>query len=213
MSKLVANSVQLGQSLTTSQNFTLSVPSPEDGTLKLSRNSSPTPVDIFTVNGSGVVNFVNPPTGIGGTKLLQVVESSTTSVITVSGSSIPFDDTIPQNTEGVEVLTINVTPISASSTLYLEAYLRGNHTTLGGVNSALFQDSIVNAVAAEQSAIYNYILINLRYSAVSGSTSPRTYKLRVGVGSGSLYINGDSTGVRVFGGTQKAKLTVWEVLP
>jgi len=56
MSLLKTNSVQIGQSATATQNFTLSVPSSPDGTIKLARgNSGATTADILTVDASGNV--------------------------------------------------------------------------------------------------------------------------------------------------------------
>jgi len=56
MSLLKANSVQIGQSTTGTNNFTLSVPSSPDGTIKLARgNSGATTADILTVDASGNV--------------------------------------------------------------------------------------------------------------------------------------------------------------
>jgi hypothetical protein len=61
MSLLKTNSVQIGQSATATQNFTLSVPSSPDGTIKLDRGNAgdPTPTNIFSVSNSGVVTFTN----------------------------------------------------------------------------------------------------------------------------------------------------------
>ena len=62
MSLLKANSVQIGQSATATQNFTLSVPASPDGTIKLARgNSGATTQDVLTINSSGVVLFPNTP--------------------------------------------------------------------------------------------------------------------------------------------------------
>jgi hypothetical protein len=60
MSLLKANSVQIGQSSTATQNFTLSVPSSPDGTIKLARgNSGATTADILSVSSSGAVTINN----------------------------------------------------------------------------------------------------------------------------------------------------------
>jgi hypothetical protein len=60
MSLLKSNSVQIGQSATATQNFTLSVPSSPDGTIKLARgNSGATTQDILSVNSSGAVTINN----------------------------------------------------------------------------------------------------------------------------------------------------------
>jgi hypothetical protein len=56
MSLLKINSVQIGQSATATQNFTLSVPSSPDGTIKLARgNSGATTADIISIDASGNV--------------------------------------------------------------------------------------------------------------------------------------------------------------
>jgi hypothetical protein len=60
MSLLKANGVQFGQSGTATNNFTLSVPSSPDGTIKLARgNSGATTQDILSVNSSGAVTINN----------------------------------------------------------------------------------------------------------------------------------------------------------
>ena len=63
MSLIKANAVQLGQSGTATQNFTLAVPSSPDGTIKLARgNSGATTQDVLNVSNAGVVSF---PQGLG----------------------------------------------------------------------------------------------------------------------------------------------------
>ena len=60
MSLLKSNSVQIGQSATATQNFTLSVPASPDGTIKLARgNSGATTADILSVSSSGAVTINN----------------------------------------------------------------------------------------------------------------------------------------------------------
>lgn len=63
MSLIKANAVQIGQSPTATQNFTLAVPSSPDGTIKLARgNSGVTTQDVMNVSNAGVVSF---PQGLG----------------------------------------------------------------------------------------------------------------------------------------------------
>jgi hypothetical protein len=65
MSLIKANAVQIGQSGTATQNFTLAVPSSPDGTIKLARgNSGATTQDVMSVSNAGVVSF---PQGFNGT--------------------------------------------------------------------------------------------------------------------------------------------------
>ena len=57
MSLIKANAVQIGQSPTATQNFTLAVPSSPDGTIKLARgNSGATTQDVISVDASGNIN-------------------------------------------------------------------------------------------------------------------------------------------------------------
>jgi hypothetical protein len=58
MSTIKSNAVQIGQSNTATQNFTLTVPASPDGTIKLARgNQGATTQDIVTVDASGNVNI------------------------------------------------------------------------------------------------------------------------------------------------------------
>jgi len=70
MSLLKANSVQIGQSATATQNFTLSVPSSPDGTIKLARgNSGATTADVLSVDASGNVTTTLANGSISASKL------------------------------------------------------------------------------------------------------------------------------------------------
>jgi hypothetical protein len=64
MSLIKANAVQIGQSGTATQNFTLAVPSSPDGTIKLARgNSGATTQDVISVDASGNINGLVKSTG------------------------------------------------------------------------------------------------------------------------------------------------------
>lgn len=162
----------------------------------------------------GAITASKVASGVG-VKLLQVVRSTTSSVITCS-TLIPWDNTIPQNNEGTEVLTASISPLSSTSTLHIKFIASGNHAGSGGnsTTSALFVDSNVNAIAANgvpnQGANWQTTVL-LDHAVASGGTSSRTYKIRVGANYVTFYINGDNTGTRVFGGVSIAKLEIWEV--
>jgi hypothetical protein len=75
MSLLKANSVQIGQSATATQNFTLSVPSSPNGTIKLARgNSGSTTADVLSVDASGNVTTTLAD---GSVKFSQLSTSAT----------------------------------------------------------------------------------------------------------------------------------------
>lgn len=73
MSLLKANSIQVGQSATASQNFTITTPTTPDGTLKISRgNAGATTGDVIAVNANGAVGFGSTPAyGSAGQALIS----------------------------------------------------------------------------------------------------------------------------------------------
>ena len=76
MSLIKANAVQIGQSPTATQNFTLAVPSSPDGTIKLARgNSGATTQDVLNVSNAGVVSF---PQGLGNISSSTAIATGST---------------------------------------------------------------------------------------------------------------------------------------
>ena len=72
MSLLKANSVQIGQSSTATENFTLAVPSSPDGTIKLARgNSGSTTADILSVANDGKVSATLADNSVAFAQLLS----------------------------------------------------------------------------------------------------------------------------------------------
>jgi len=165
---------------------------------------------VLTTDGSGAVTWEdNSSTGV----LVQEVAANTTSRVTVS-SGIPRDDTIPQNTEGVEVLTLAITPTSATNKLIIMFNTFGSQTGVGTPTSALFQDATANALAANTfntvpSANY-FVNGSLIHVMTAGTTSSTTFKVRCG--GGTLYLNGNST-TRYYNGTASTTLTIREYKP
>jgi hypothetical protein len=143
--------------------------------------------------------------------LLQFLSTSTTTASTFS-TAIPLDNTIPQNTEGTELLTLTITPKLSTSKLLIEfnAQMNVDGTNANYTLSALFQDSTANALAAIS---YRQVKENvLRYVMTSGTTSSTTFKIRVGPNSaaGTINVNANASGVRFLGGVSYAWLTIKE---
>lgn len=159
--------------------------------------------------------------GSGG-KLVQRTYATYTTATTTS-ATIPNDDTIPQNTEGAETVTAPITPTSTSNRIrvYAVASIDG-----GGANGAgamaLFRDAVADALAVQG---VNFSATGgggiptvgtLLYEELAPSTSPITYKLRVGGIAGittTIGINANSAGTRKFGGTLAHVLIVEELTP
>lgn len=126
---------------------------------------------------------------------------------------IPFDDTIPQATEGTQVLTLTITPTSATSKVRLRFRGEGSKSAAGALIGAIFRSGQSDAIRA------GYVLIassnatgelTLEVDDTPATTSPVTYAVRVGGDSGSVRMNGNSAG-RLLGGAAGATLTAEEI--
>lgn len=146
--------------------------------------------------------------------VVQVGYASSAAMSTVT-TTIPFDDTIPQNTEGTEFLTVTLTPAASTNNLHIEALVHvSGSLTSGYIMAALFQDSGANAVCADGitytgAGFINTLKISARIAA--GTTSATTIRLRMGPGSASTVTLNGSSGARLFGGVYTSSLTVTEI--
>lgn len=161
------------------------------------------------LNGAGA--YATPTSSGSG----QVVSSFTGAVATGT-TNIPNDDTIPQNTEGDQFLSLAITPASATSKLQITVLVSasGSVATANTI-VALFQDSTASALAATTTnpiAAGVIGITTLIYIMTSGTTSATTFKVRVGQNTGTTTINGRS-GARDFGGVCVTGIIIRETLP
>ena len=138
-----------------------------------------------------------------GGKVLQHKETSSSAVAT--GTTIfPEDDTIPQNDEGDEYMTLAITPVSATSTMYIAVQVFGSKSSGERWGISLYKDSGANSLAFTSVKTADATTMDngtLRYAEVTGNTTARTYKVRCGslVNAATFTFNGQS-GNRKFGG-------------
>ncbi len=145
---------------------------------------------------------------------VQVINTQTGEVSTGT-TLIPFDNTIPQITEGTQFMTASITPTNASNVLIIEAVIHMANSTGGANTAALFQDSTANALAGVISSQYGVSggvqPVVLRHRMVAGTTSETTFRLRAGpAGAGTLTFNGVSAG-RILGGVLASSITITEI--
>jgi hypothetical protein len=132
---------------------------------------------------------------------------------TSTASVIPWDDTIPQNTEGTEIITASITPTSASSKVVV--ILNMPYYVVGGNYgvACLFRDSVADALQVTMGSAGFQGFVGMEYEESAGSTSSRTYKVRVGPAqTDTMYLNGNNGG-RKHGGVMAITLTLVEILP
>jgi hypothetical protein len=142
-------------------------------------------------------------------------------------TDLPFDDTIPQNTEGDEILTVTHNRVSASSQLYVSAKTwlgEDSNVSVVILGAALFQDAIADAIDVnynadspngEFGASLQAHELTLGAKVASGSTGNTTFKLRVGLAGAGAAANCRWNGVnggRKGGGAMKTFIQVLEVL-
>lgn len=170
-------------------------------------------IKISTTSGSKGIVFQDGTTQTTAGKIVQIIHRQDYPV--VSGTTaIPFDTSIPQQTEGFEVMTASITPKSASSMLMVEAGVQTwDGATTEQVEACLFRDLTADALTVAGSAQVtanggNFMTI--RYQVPASATSLTTFKIRVGGNGSTIYFN-DRGGAGIFGGRLASYMTVTEI--
>lgn len=177
-------------------------------------------IHVFNGTADRTVTWADSDITIGSTaSILQIVNASTASVITGS-TAIPMDDTIPQITEGVQVLSQAFTPESATSTIVIDLNINCSNSHANFMAIALF-DGSTNAIQTsywtavqtnEDTQSQMPVNASLRCFISNASTTPRTYSVRVGGGggyAGDISLNGRG-GTRLYGGSLKSSMVITE---
>lgn len=177
-------------------------------------------IDIQT--GATAGNWSNNPIrcqllGHGVYRTGDIVQRKFSSSSTgASGTTVmPFDNTIPQNTEGNEFMTLAITPQHAANLLFVaHVGVYGASTSNDNISVALFQDSTASAKAAVASIHVNaadVVTVPVAYMAQAGTTSSTTFKIRAGTaGAGTTYFN-NSNGTQLFGGVCYSAMAITEI--
>ena len=175
---------------------------------------------LYTKSGGGL--YMKDDTGtevqVASTSSGVVVQSQLTESAGIGScaTQIPTDDTVPQSTEGCQVMTASFTPTDSSNILYITSTVSYGQAGAQGTQ-ALFKDSDSSALAAIGThALSGSTHVNtLTHKMTAGTTSAITFKMRVGRGfAGTLYYNntGDGT-TQDYGGIAKATILIMEVTP
>lgn len=169
---------------------------------------------IYIIDDAGAVTG---PLGTGGDlypgDIVQIVYTQSGALATGT-TVLPYDDTIPQITEGVEFMTLAITPTSATNKLLIEHIGHYSNSVAAYVGVALFQDATAGALAAGLQAATSAsspLIYSLRHEMVSGTTSSTTFRIRAGMHTaGTLTFNGES-GARKYGGILASSIRITEI--
>jgi hypothetical protein len=155
-------------------------------------------------------------TVVAATRRVAQVQTYTTGTSATGTTIIPFDNTIPQNTEGDQYMSVTITPTSTTSTLEVTVVLFGSFSVSSTITAALFRDSTAAAVAAggeHKTTPTGLAQITFNYQVVAGSTSATTFKVRAGGQLAGTFTFNGASGVQYLGGVMASSITVKEYLP
>lgn len=169
-----------------------------------------------TDKGAGSLN-ASAGVYVNGHGTVAQVVSVTSATYQTLGTIMPYDNSIPQITEGDEIFNLAITPTNASSILRITfTGMVGGGAAGTIVSSGLFVDATANALFATGAAMTNGVtpsIITLQFEVSAASTSARTYRIRAGNSTATdAFLNGDS-GSRNYGGVSLAVMKIEEILP
>jgi len=196
------------QSLTaTTGTFTGNVVIPNGGNI-----GSAGDTDAISIASNGVVTFSQTPVGDNAGKIIQIVNVQTGAVATGTTNTVN-DDTVPQNGEGTEFMTLAITPTNASNKLMIDIVAQLSDDGGDRLQMALYQDSTANALASNahyQSGGAYHANLTMKHFMTAGTTSETTFKMRAGGTGGTTTFNGEG-GARKLGGTFASSITITEI--
>lgn len=154
---------------------------------------------------------------VGSGSVLQIATAIDNTYSQHINAQIPYDDTIPQSSQGSELITVDIEPHLSNSLLVVEF---NAPTMLIGVGTeiptyTLFRDADADAILTGHSALTTGTLLgsmHFRHRVVADSKDLTTFKVRVGgnLSTSDIYFNGD-TSARKYGGSSVILLTVIEI--
>jgi hypothetical protein len=167
-----------------------------------------------TVQGSGgraLQAIVVPPVS----KILQVVHYDNGASATGT-TQITFDDTIPQNNEGDQFMSLAITPLSATSTLVIDVTYFASNGSSDWTTGALFRDSTASAIGA-MSSYYDTggtgHPTTFSVKAPSNATTATTFTVRIGGSTGGTITFNGQGGTRKLGGVMSSSIRITEIAP
>jgi hypothetical protein len=181
------------------------------GVIPIANLATGTPDGTKFIRDDGTLGVALQTVPVGS--VVQVVNYQTGSEADGTGT-IPEDNTIPQNTEGVQFLTLAITPKSATDVLKIEVALNLQTSSANNAPVALFKDDVANAIASfftpftgstQRSVYFSFFM-------VAGTTSEITFKVRAGgISAGTTTMNANGPSTPLYGGSLVSGITITEI--
>ena len=164
---------------------------------------------VFTSNG-----VTSPPTWQAASSgiVVQQVRASTTAEATLT-TNIAAATTLPTTANGTSVVTVSITPTNSAHVLLIEGQVvctsTGNNVVVWVIENATgnaLASAQIEATAANVPAT-----IPVRFYQAAGTTSSTAYALYAAtVSAGSTFINANTSGTQLCGGTAFTSIQVTE---
>jgi len=140
-------------------------------------------------------------------------ENVTASAIT---GVIPYDDTIPQSSEGTAIHSLAITPTKAGNVIRARVLVWGERDAgATQVTLSMFQSgssaSAIAAAATENGSANFPITAALETEFTTINTTPITFTVNLGVNAGTFFLNGVTGPTRRFGGVGKSTFVLEEI--
>jgi hypothetical protein len=145
--------------------------------------------------------------------VVQVVSSTFATASSIS-AVIPFDDTIPQSTEGSELLSATITPKSSTNKILVQfsGFCASPNTGFSSSHVLFRGSTAINATCLSHSVANETLPVAIHHFDSPATASAVTYSVRIGPSLGTVAIGYNSNGgTRRFGGAASAVLTLTEV--
>ena len=130
-------------------------------------------------------------------------------------TTIPNDDTNPQNTEGDQYMSLAITPKRTANVLniVIDNALFGS-SVAGGFGMALFQDSTAGSIAAQicqYPAASNARVLYMRHMMIANTTSSTTFNMRAGNSAAGTKTFCGVANADFYNGQIRASMTIEEL--
>lgn len=158
--------------------------------------------------------FASSGGGGGGSGTpVQQARTSTSAIVTTTDAVGPASTPTTANT--ALLMSLTVTPTSATNTLIFESWAPGNCNVFANLGLYLFAGNTLLATAASCSGTGSSpVMAWLYFEAVSGTTSATTYTIRFADATGSggtTTVNSDGSG-NTYGGSLTSFFVITEVM-
>jgi hypothetical protein len=191
-----------------------------------SANTSGVPADIASTTDGDVLRRSGTSIGFGkigylsmeGGGIVNVVNASSITAFTITAASggpqiIPLDNTVPQITEGVQVLSATITPKKVGNKIFGLISFNGDASAANlAMVAAVFKDGASLAFASTWSQdLAGSSLVSFDFFDQATTTSTITYTVRVGPATaGTIWINRNNSS-QLLGDTNFIRFTLLEI--